>query len=124
MAKKIPVEETINNCNELIMFQKLVKLSRKYEYVEHNGTRYDYKCYRVFASLNAKDGKILKVKNKLNKKTNTYNLVGEKFANTPDKCFIENGDIHGMTLPAMLDKQWYINLAKKRLGDFGIKYIV
>lgn len=124
MAKKIPVEETINNCNELIMFQKLVKLTNKYEYVEHNDIRYDYKCYRVFASLDPKDGNILKVKNKLNKKTNTYNLVGEKFANTPDKCFIENGDVRNMNLPPMLDKQWYINLAKKRLGDFGIKYII
>lgn len=124
MAKKISVEETINSCNELIMFQKLVKLTNKYEYVEHNDIRYDYKCYRVFASLDPKDGKILKVKNKLNKKTNTHNLVGEKFANTPDKCFIENGDVRNMNLPPMLDKQWYINLAKKRLGDFGIKYII
>ena len=112
MAKKIPVEDTINNCNELIMFQKLVKLSYKYEHVEHNGIKYNYKCYRVFASLDAKDGKILKCRTGNNP---------AKFGNTPDKCFIENGDIHNMPIPAKLDRQYYITLAKKRLSDFGIK---
>lgn len=121
MVNQTPVEDTINKCNDLIEFQKLVKLTYKYEHVEHNGIKYDYKCYRVFASLDPKDGKILKVKNKLNKKTNTYNLVGEKFADTPDKCFIENGDIHNTPIPDKLDRQYYINLAKKRLADFGIK---
>ena len=121
MVKNISVEDTINNCTDLIEFQKLVKLSSKYEYVEHNNIKYDYKCYRVFASLDQKDGKILKVKNKLNRKTNTYNLVGEKFADTPDQCFIENSDIHEMPIPKKLDKKYYIDLAKKRLSDFGIK---
>ena len=121
MVNRTPVEDTINKCEDLIEFQKLVKLTYKYEHVEHNNIRYDYKCYRVFASIDPKDGKILKVKNKLNKKTNTYNLVGEKFADTPDKCFIENGDIHNVPIPAKLDRKYYIDLAKKRLSDFGIK---
>ncbi len=111
MAKKIPVEDTINNCDELIMFQKLVKLSYKYEHVEHNGIKYNYKCYRVFASLDPKDGKILKCRSGNNP---------AKFGNTPDKCFIENGDIHNTPIPAKLDRQYYINLAKKRLADFGL----
>lgn len=121
MVDGTPVETTINSCTELIEFQKLVKLSSKYEYVEHNGIRYDYKCYRVFASLDAKDGRILKVKNKLNKKTNSYTLTGEKFANTPDQCFIENADIHNVPIPKKLDRKYYIDLAKKRLADFNIK---
>lgn len=29
MVKKIPVEQTINQCDDLIMFQKIVKLSNK-----------------------------------------------------------------------------------------------
>lgn len=121
MVHKTPVEKTINECNDLIEFQKLVKLTYKYEHVEHNGVKYNYKCYRVFASLDPKDGKILKVKNKPNKKTGQYALVGEKFADTPDKCFIENGDIHGRSIPKKLDRGYYISLAKKRLSDFGIK---
>lgn len=112
MVNKTSVEETITRCNEMIMFQKLVKLSAKYEYVEHNEIRYSYKCYRVFASLDPKDGKILKCRTGNNP---------AKFGNTPDQCFIENGDIHNMTIPAKLDRKYYIDLAKKRLSDFGIK---
>ena len=112
MVDKTPVETTIKNCDEFIKFQKLVKLSAKYKYVEHNGIRYDLKCYRVFASLDAKDGKIFKCRGIENP---------AKFANTPDSCFIENGDINNKPIPAKLDKQWYIDLAKKRLSDFGIK---
>lgn len=111
MSKKIPVEATVHKCNDLIMFQKLAKLSSKYEYVEHNGIRYDYKCYRVFASKDLKDGKLLKCRRGNNP---------AKFGNTPDKCFIENGDVHNMPIPKKLDKQWYIDLAKKRLKDFGL----
>lgn len=112
MVNHIPVETTINNCTDLIEFQKLVKLSAKYEYVEHNGIKYNYKCYRVFASLDPKDGKILKCRKENNP---------AKFGNTPDQCFIENGDIHNMNIPSKLDRSYYINLAKKRLLDFGIK---
>ena len=35
MVKKTPVEQTINQCDDLIMFQKIVKLSDKYDWVEH-----------------------------------------------------------------------------------------
>lgn len=112
MVNKTLVEDTINNCKDLIEFQKLVKLSNKYEHVEHNGIRYGYKCYRVFASLDPKDGKILKCRSGNNP---------AKFGNTPDRCFIENGDIHGASVPSKLDRQYYINLANKRLHDFGIK---
>lgn len=35
MVNKTPVEQTINQCDELIMFQKIVKLSDKYDWVEH-----------------------------------------------------------------------------------------
>lgn len=111
MTKKIPIENTINQCNELIMFQKLVKLSNRYEYVEHNGIRYNYKCYRVFASRDVKDGKILKCREGNNP---------AKFGNTPDACFIENEDIHNVPIPDKLDRSWYIELATKRLQAFGL----
>lgn len=111
MVKKIPVEDTINKCDDLIMFQKLVKLSNKYEHVEHNGEIYNYKCYRVFASRDASDGRILKCRSTTNP---------AKFGNTPDRCFIENNDVNGVKVPKKLDKQWYIDLAKKRLHDFGL----
>ena len=31
------------------------------------------------------------------------------------------GDITGMKIPSKLDKQYYIDLAKKRLEDFGVR---
>jgi DNA polymerase len=112
MAKKIPVELTINSCNELIKFQKLVKLTSNYTHVEHNGIKYTYKCYRVFASKNKNDGKIYKC--------GGARGSNEKFANTPDNCFIENGYIIGATVPEKLDRDWYIQLATERLKQFGL----
>ena len=44
----------------------------------------------------------------------------EKFANTPNNCFINNDNIINISVPAKLDKQWYIDLAKERLQQFGL----
>ena len=112
MTKGVHPSHTINACDDLIQFQKLVKLSNKYEYVEHNGKRYSYKCYRVFASNRPRDGKILKCREGSNP---------AKFGNTPDQCFIANDDVKDMACPAHLDKKWYIDLALKRLADFGVR---
>ena len=118
ILRKIPVENTILGCTELIKFQKVVKLSSKYQWVEHEGNghneKFDNKAYRVFASLDTNDGRLLKCKvtEKGDKK--------DKFGNTPDHCFIENGDITEMKIPSKLDKQYYIDLAEKRLEDFGV----
>lgn len=112
MINGISVENTINNCNELIKFQKIVKVSGKYLCGYHNGKKLNEKCHRVFASLNNSDGYIGKQKSR--------GATIEKFANTPEKCFIENGNINGVEVPENLDKQWYINLAKERLEQFGV----
>jgi DNA polymerase len=37
-----------------------------------------------------------------------------------EHCFIENDDVRTVDVPATLDKSWYINLAEKRIEDFGI----
>ena len=111
MTNGIHPAVTIRECNDLIQFQKLVKLSDKYEYVEHNGRRFTYKCYRVFASTRHSDGKILKCRTGNNP---------AKFGNTPDQCFIVNDSVKDMVCPAHLDKNWYINLALQRLKDFGV----
>lgn len=134
MVHKIPVEQTINQCDELIMFQKIVKLSEKYDWVEHEHcapvisrtgkqviktmyeypekVKYTYKSYRVFASSSQDDGRLLKRKQVKPK--------GEKFGNTPDHCFIWNDDVCGVKVSPNLDRTWYIDLAKKRLKQFGI----
>lgn len=112
LTKGIHPAVTINGCDELMQFQKLVKLSSKYEHVEHNGVRYTYKCYRVFASNRPTDGRILKCRSGSNP---------AKFGNTPDQCFIVNAAVGGIHCPAHLDKQWYIQKAIERLADFGVR---
>lgn len=113
MTKGIPVETTIEECDELKMFQKVVKLSGKYWRVWHKGVYMSEKCYRVFASLMATDTYIGKCKER--------GATIEKFGNTPDNCFIENGNVNGKKVPPKLDKQWYIKLAKERLNQYGVR---
>ena len=116
----IPVEKTIGGCNEFIKFQKIVKLSNKYQWVEHERTtgniKYENKAYRVFASNSLIDYRLLKCKWIV--KDGKPHRKADKFGNTPDHCFIYNDDIVGKTVPDNLDKQWYIDLANKRIKDF------
>lgn len=111
MVDGTPVEDTVNQCDDLIKFQKIVVLSSKYEYVKHNGTKYKYKCYRVFASRDKMDGQIYKCRTGSNP---------AKFGNTPEHCFIDNFNVNGKKTPDKLDRGWYIELAKKRLRQFGV----
>lgn len=106
----IQPEETINSCYDLIEFQKIVKVSGKYKYALHGDKILKEKILRVFASRSKVDKGVYKVHN--NKDT------PDKIANTPERCFIENGDLNGVKVPRKLDKQYYINLAKKRISDF------
>lgn len=112
------VEETIRGCRELRKFQKIVKLSNKYEWVEHeNGqrtTKFDNKAYRTFASVDHNDGMLKACR------VSDDGLEKKKFGGTADRCFIYNDDVTNVPIPAKLDYQWYIDLTYKRLGDFGV----
>ena len=44
----------------------------------------------------------------------------EKFGNTPEHCFIINDDVTNLPVPDELDRQYYIDLAWKRLKDYGV----
>ena len=113
MMNGVPVEETINNCDDLNLFQKVVKVSSKYMCAWHNNKRLQDKTFRIYASKLRHDGFIGKQK--------TEGSTIEKFANTPDHCFIFNESVRGVKVPDKLDKQWYIDLAKKRLKDYGVE---
>lgn len=112
MMNGTPVETTINNCNDLNLFQKVVKVSAKYYCAWHNGKQLKDKTFRVFASTDQRDGSICKQK--------APGATLEKFANTPEHCTIYNYQITDKTR-LKLDKKWYIELAKKRLKDYGIE---
>lgn len=109
MLKGIPIEQTINECDELVMFQKICKLTSNYSYVTHNDKKYYNKCYRVFASNSSFDGPVKKIK---------ADGRADKFATTSVNSFIENGDLRGVKVPMRLDKDWYIAEAKKRAEKF------
>lgn len=112
MISGTPVENTIRSCDTLIDFQKIVKRSSKYESVWHNGKKENDKTFRVFASTDQNDSYLGKQK--------TAGATIEKFGNTPDHCFIWNDGVNGVKVPDYLDKEYYIDLAKQRLEDFGI----
>lgn len=101
-------EEYIYNETRLIEFQKIVKVSNKYECAIHNGTKQPEKTLRVFASNRDTDGVVYKYR-----KNQTA-----KFANTSEKVFIDNGNVKNKQAPSFLDKSWYINLAWKRINQF------
>ena len=103
-----PVEQTINECDELVQFQKIYKVAGGYSYAMHNGVRLEEKTHRVFASLDWRDGALFKAKNGKNP---------ELFTGCPSSCFIDNSNIDGKTCSGKVDKKWYINLAKKRLRE-------
>ena len=128
----IPVEDTINNANNLIDFQQIIKLSALYKNVIYgeavkqkvngkdkitveNGIPLKEKVHRVFASTRETDKGIYKTK-----------VVGgevnyEKVMNTPTKCFIDNDDIKEKAVPEYLDRQYYIDMAKDRIEQFLTK---
>ena len=110
LVYKIRPEDTIFSTDDMIQFQQVFKVSGKYMYAMHGEEKLNGKCFRVFASRSLNDGGIFKKKNEDKNK--------EKFANSPDRVFIENGDITNMKVPRKLDRQWYIDLAYKRIKQF------
>jgi DNA polymerase len=128
-------KQTIEECSELRKFQKIVKVSSKYMYALYNPTVTEEKirgedgklktvkvftggeiqkekCFRVFASKLESEGSIFKVKN--------HQKNPEKFQDTPEHCFFINEDVNNARIPRKLDKNWYVDLAIKRLKDFGV----
>lgn len=112
MVNGTPVEYTINRCDELKQFQLVSKISGKYDCILHGEKMLKEKCIRIFASKDESDAGVQKV----------HATTGRpaKLSNSPLNCFIVNDDVNGMKVPSKLDKQWYINLAEKRLEDFGV----
>ena len=112
LTKGIPVEETINNCNDLKQFQMICKITSKYKCLVHGDVQLSERCVRVFASKLAGDKGLYKLHNNKTKP--------DKFPSTPLSCFIVNEDVNGMNVPDKLDKEFYINMAKERLSGYGI----
>lgn len=116
LTKGIEPEETINSCNELKQFQKIVKVSSNYKFGWHNGETLTDKTFRVFASTDKNDTYIGKCKYE--------GATIEKFGNTSEHCFICNDDVNNIPMSKKLDRKYYINMVKERIEKkFGIPMI-
>lgn len=108
--------ETILACDELMEFQKIYKISSKYSYAVWKDQKLRGKVFRVFASTNPEDTMLGKTKGE--------GLTVEKFALSPDHAFIWNKRVKDVKVPDYLDKEWYVDLAIKRLQlKFGIEVL-
>lgn len=109
LINDIDVETTVNNCNDLMDFQKCIKITGKYSHAVYGNKNINLKVFRVFASKSSSDNAIMKMKSdgKL-----------EKISYTPDRVFIDNSKVINREIPNKLDKSWYIKLAKDRLETF------
>ena len=136
MIHGIPVEKTINDCDDLKEFQIVRRISKLYSKILYGGYWEKHqainpqtgrmktfkrfvgerkpikeRCVRCFASINKNDGGLWKVK--------SVDKI-EKIEGTPEHCFIFNDSVNDVKVTSNLDKQWYIMQAKKRLADFGV----
>lgn len=109
LIKNIEIEKTVNDSNNLIDFQKCIKITGKYSHAVYGNENINLKVLRVFASKLSSDKAIMKMKSdgKL-----------EKISYTPDRVFIDNSKVINKEIPNKLDKSWYIKLAKDRLESF------
>lgn len=113
-AENKPIEDTINECDNILDFQLIAKASGKYSHVWHIVAGYRHqvqRCNRVYASPNLALGTLYK----------THKETGNdaKISDLPDHCVIDNDN--KLTV-ADIDKGWYIRKAKKMADDFlGIK---
>ena len=109
-----PVEQTINNCNDIFEFQIIAKAGAKYKEAYHlvDGEKIPVqKVNRIYATADERYGKIYKVK--------AENEMTAKIESLPEHCIIDNDN--QLTIDKV-DKTFYIDLAKKRINDYlGIK---
>lgn len=110
MVKGISIERTINECDDLKMFQMVARASYKYKCLMYGEHELPFKTVRIYADKRNSPG-LYKVSVRTNKP--------EKVANTPEHVCIYNADVNDVAVPNWLDKQFYIDMVYKRLQDFG-----
>ena len=109
-----PPEDTINACDDIFQFQMIAKAGAKYREAYHmvDGEKVPVqKVNRIYASKDPRYGKLFKVK--------AENDAEAKIEMLPEHCIIDNDNHLSIT---DVDKQFYIDMANKRINDFmGIK---
>lgn len=112
--KGVPVEDTINACNDISQFQMIAKAGVKYREAYHVvGDKKEpvQKVNRVYATADTTYGKVYKVKAEDDSEA--------KIDSLPEHCIIDNDNQLSIN---DIDKTFYIEMARKRVNDFkGIK---
>ena len=109
-VKGTPVEKTITDCDDILSFQLISKVSSKYTEAFQivDGVKVPtQKCNRVYASIDPRNGTLYKV--------HAVKSNDNKVAGLPEHCVIDNRNV--LTVDA-IDKKWYIRLAKRYVNDF------
>ena len=110
----IPTEETINKCNDIFRFQIISHLGSTYEKCVQESPNGDIELQRnnrIYAG-NISSGAIIKVKPD-GRRDSLANQPPNPIIDNANQCTIDN-----------INKEWYIDLANKRVNDFlGIKRI-
>lgn len=105
----VPVEKTINECQNIHYFQQIAKFGSSYNSAFHevDGEQVPVqKVNRVYAAKNPRFGTVKKVR---------PNGKVEKIASLPDHCIIDNEN--RLTVD-QIDKQFYIDLANERVEQY------
>ena len=109
-----PVEDTINNCDDVFQYQMIAKAGTKYKESYHlvDGEKHPVqRVNRVYATSDERYGKLYKVK--------AEDDSTAKIDSLPEHCIIDNEN--AITID-QIDKTFYIDMAQKRVNDFkGIK---
>lgn len=108
----IPVEETINNCDDIFRFQMITHLGHTYEKMVQESPQGDIELQRnnrIYAGKKP-SGTLIKVK---------YDGRRDSLAQCPTNPIVDNAN--HCTIDDV-NKEWYIKLAKQKLSDFrGVK---
>lgn len=107
-----PIEDTINECNDIFKFCFTAKTgytyNKTYHYID-NEPHLCNKINRVVATTNTHYGTIKKYKVCEDGKPRL-----DKIADVPERCMLLNDDLHMID---SLDKEWYIQFAKNKVKE-------
>lgn len=110
-----PVEDTVNGCTDIFEFQIIAKAGVKYREAYHivdGEKRPVQKVNRVYATTDPRYGRLYKVK--------ADNGSEAKIDSLPEHCIIDNTAVADPdhTTVDKIDRQFYIDMARKRVNDF------
>lgn len=106
----IDPRQYINYQNNLLDYQMIAKAGRKFDKVVWESSKGEIevqKVNRVYASKNKVDGTLFKLKVQEGRR--------DKIASVPPHCLIDNDNNASID---MIDKEFYIDMAYKRIRDF------